>query len=157
MSFVLDASLTLAWCFQDEGTKFTASVLGALERVGAAAPTVWLYEVTNGLRTAQKSKRLSEDGAASFVRRLLPLPIDLMLLDRETMLGDLRRTALDHNLTAYDASYLVLAKRLRVPLGTLDGTGRRLGLKHAAHDLGVALLSEEQIGVWAAEVRKDRS
>ena len=59
MRFVLDASLTLAWCFKDEKTKFTEAV---------------------------------------------------------------------------------------------DGSGRRMGLKQAANELGVPLLSEEHLEAWAKEV-----
>jgi predicted nucleic acid-binding protein len=143
--FVLDASLALAWCFKDERTKFTAAVLDALPVLGAAVPTIWIYEVTNGLRTAQRSARITEEAVAEFVYLLGPLPIDTILLDPEAMFGDVRHAALEHNLSAYDASYLVLAQKLHVPLGTLDGTGMRMGLKQAAAKLQVPLLSEEHL------------
>lgn len=151
MRFVLDASLTLAWCFKDEKTKFTAAVLDALPSLGVAVPTIWIHVVTNGLRTAQRANRITEDAVAEFVGRLGPLPIDTILLDPETMFGDVRLTALEHNLSAYDASYLVLAQKLHVPLATLDGTGKRMGLKQAASDLGVTLLSTEHLETWARE------
>jgi len=147
--FVLDASLTLAWCFMDEKTKFTAAVLEALPAFGAAVPTIWIHEVTNGLRTAQKNKRLTEAAVGEFVNLLGLLPIHTIVIEPETMFREVRLMALEHNLSAYDATYLVLAQTLHVPLGTLDGTGKRMGLKQAANELGVQLLSEEHLEAWA--------
>ena len=83
------------------------------------------------------------------------LPIETVLLEPSTMLGEVRLTALQCNLSAYDASYLVLAKRLRVPLGSLDGVGRRHGLKQAASERGVPLLSAEHLATLIGEARKD--
>lgn len=155
MRFVLDASLTLAWCFKDEKTKLTAAVLEALPSLGAAVPTIWIHEVTNGLRTAQRANRITEMAVAEFVSRLGVLPIDTILLEPKTMFGEVRLAALEHNLSTYDASYLVLAQKLHLPLATLDGSGKRMGLKQAASELGVPLLSAEHLEAWAEEASED--
>lgn len=152
MRFVLDASLTLSWCFEDERTRFTAAVLQALPFLGAAVPTIWIHELTNGLRTAQRATRITEGVVAEFVSQLGTLPINTIVLEAEVMFGDVRLAALRHDLSAYDASYLVLAQKLHVPLGTLDGTGKRMGLRQAASGLGVPLLSEEHLAAWMREV-----
>ena len=41
MSFVLDASIALAWCFSDESTAFTHKLLVQLENDIALVPTIW--------------------------------------------------------------------------------------------------------------------
>lgn len=58
MSFVLDNSIALAWCFADEQT---AAIMALLERVtatGAVAPQLWPIEALNGLLSAERRKRL---------------------------------------------------------------------------------------------------
>jgi len=150
VKFVLDASLTLAWCFKDERTKLTEAVLHALPRLGAAVPSLWVHEVTNGLRTAQRSQRIAEAAVMEFVESLGALPIETVLVPPKTMLVEVRLLALQHNLSAYDASYLALAQGLNLPLGTLDGTGKRMGLKQAAAAVGVRLLDEKMVAAWLA-------
>jgi predicted nucleic acid-binding protein len=91
-------------------------VLQALPVVDAAVPTVWIHEVANGLRTAQKRQRIAEVAVMEFVGRLGPLPIHTIHLASDVMLVEVRRLALTHNLSAYDASYLAVAQKLSVPL-----------------------------------------
>jgi hypothetical protein len=58
--FVLDASVAVAWCFEDEATKFTESVLDLLS-AGAEAlvPAIWPVEVANALLIAERRKRIA--------------------------------------------------------------------------------------------------
>lgn len=148
MKFVLDASLTLAWCFKDERTKLTEAVLAALPAAGAIVPSLWVYEVANGLRTAQKGQRIAEEAVAAFVQQLGLLPIETVFLPPQRTLVEVRLLALRHNLSAYDAAYLALAESMALPLGTLDGTGKRMGLKQAAATVGVELVSEAMMARW---------
>jgi len=150
VKFVLDASLTLAWCFKDEKTNFTKAVLQALPRVGAAVPPIWVHEVANGLRTAQKSRRIAEAAVMEFIERLELLPIESILMPAKTMLVAVRLLALEHNLSAYDSSYLALAMELGLPLATLDGSGKRAGLKQATATAGVDLVDEVMVASWGA-------
>ncbi len=57
--FVVDASMTLAWCFDDETTETTDSALRRLLLEGAIAPAHWPLEVANGLRYGEKRSRLN--------------------------------------------------------------------------------------------------
>ncbi len=46
MSFVLDASVALAWCFSDEATADSKKLLEQLEEGEAWAPALWPLELS---------------------------------------------------------------------------------------------------------------
>jgi hypothetical protein len=49
MSFVLDTSVTMAWCFEDEMDAYSREVLEQLAGDGALVPALWPIEVVNVL------------------------------------------------------------------------------------------------------------
>jgi len=149
--FVLDASLAWACCFDDERTPFTDAVSAALPLVGAAVSPIWFYEVANILHVCKAKDRITDDQANRFVERLLPLPIVPVEQSAEEVLREIRELADVLALSAYDASYLHLASSMGLPLGTLDGSGKRPGLKQAAQRLGVEILTLETVQEWLKE------
>lgn len=44
---VLDTSMALSWCFEDEFTEQTQKTLQYIEEHGAIVPILWQLEVTN--------------------------------------------------------------------------------------------------------------
>jgi hypothetical protein len=53
--FVLDDSVTVAWCFEDEATAFTAGVLDLISAgARALAPAIWAFEIANALLVAER-------------------------------------------------------------------------------------------------------
>ncbi|HTN98020.1 MAG TPA: type II toxin-antitoxin system VapC family toxin, partial [Nordella sp.] len=58
MSLVLDASLTIAWYFEDERSTQTETLLDQVAAEGAIVPTLWKIEVANGLQMAMRRKRI---------------------------------------------------------------------------------------------------
>ena len=66
---------------------------------------------------------------------LADLPIDIEPPTRETMFVSVRSLVGRHKLTAYDASYLELAIRHKLPIATLDRA-----LVKAAGDAGIGLV-----------------
>ncbi len=135
MAFVLDASMTMSWCFDDESTPFTRSALATLLETYAEVPALWPIEVANVLAMGERKKRIDRDDSALFLRRLIRLDIrvqpELSVVEIEDLLTLTRR----HGLTGYDAAYLELARRKRLPLATFDKD-----LLRAAPLEGVALL-----------------
>jgi predicted nucleic acid-binding protein len=132
--FVLDCSVTLAWCFDDEATPETDSIRDTLADVRAVVPSLWYIEVANATLVGERRKRLDEARSSRFLSLLGRLPI---LVDDETVTrawGDTMHLARAHNLSAYDATYLELALRRSLPLACLDGK-----LKVAAQAAGVPL------------------
>ena len=133
--FVLDCSVTLAWCFEDETTAYADAVLNSLESAEGVVPTIWPLEVANALLVGQRRKRLTEADTVRFLTLLRAMPI---VVDEETSrraLDDVLSLARKHNLSSYDAAYLALAMRERYALATLDEH-----LREAAAKTGVAVL-----------------
>ena len=135
MPFVVDASVALAWCFEDEATPQTEAVLDRLSHDTAVVPSLWELEVSNVLLAGERRDRLTESQSARFVALLAQLPI---LVDTASVdVGAVLAAGRQHVLTAYDAAYLVLAEREGVPLATLDAR-----LRAAAQAVGVAVIVE---------------
>jgi predicted nucleic acid-binding protein len=133
VNFVLDASVALAWVFEDERTEVAMSVLDHLGTTEAMAPAIWPLEVSNALVAAERRNRLRGADAARFSSLLLELPIVVEPLERRRpfeIIGQLART---HCLSTYDAAYLELALRRGIPIATLDAR-----LAGAAAAAGVA-------------------
>jgi len=118
MPIVVDTSVTMAWCFDDEATGQTDAILDRLREEEAAVPALWQLEVANVLLVAERRGRITEAEATRFLDLLgrLPIRMDMLPIDTTAVLAAGRR----HNLSAYDAAYLILAERLGAPVATLD-------------------------------------
>ncbi|HEY5456219.1 MAG TPA: type II toxin-antitoxin system VapC family toxin [Acidothermaceae bacterium] len=131
--FVIDTSVAMAWCFQDEATQATEAVLDLLREDQVVVPAIWPLEVANVLLVAERRGRLSEAQASRFLELLAQLPINVDT--SPTDLAGIVATGRRHTLSSYDAAYLLLAERLGTTLATLDKP-----LAKAARKAGVQLL-----------------
>ncbi|GAA1056076.1 twitching motility protein PilT [Agromyces luteolus] len=131
-AFVLDASVALSWCFEDEARPESDALLHRLADGGAIVPVIWEYEVANVLAVAERRGRLSEAEVARRSTLLRSLPIHVV---RDLDPTSLLQTARQHVLSAYDAAYLIVAEREGLPLATRDAA-----LASAAAAAGVATL-----------------
>jgi len=120
VSFVLDGSVALSWCFEDERTPATQALLQRVVDAGAVVPVLWPLEVLNALAMAERRRRLDRDTRHRLAGLLRELPIQVDLESAAAAWTDTAALAERHQLTLYDASYLELARRLSLPLGTLD-------------------------------------
>lgn len=120
MRFVLDNSVVMAWCFEDEKGRYSIEVLKSLAENEAVAPAVWPLEVGNALAVAERRKRLGEADVARFLSILSGLPITCVQEQPERMLREILHLAREQSLSTYDASYLDLAMRSGLPLATAD-------------------------------------
>ncbi len=135
MTFVVDASVTMSWCFEDEATPYTESVLERLLEFEAVAPAIWPLEVANILLLGEQRGRIPRPKTEAFVRVLKELRVSVEESTPESVLGPVLQIGREYGLTSYDASYLELAMRRALPLATLE---RRLA--DAAGQAGVALV-----------------
>jgi predicted nucleic acid-binding protein len=135
VSFVLDNSVALTWCFEDERTLATTALLERLTESGAMAPVIWPLEALNSLLVAERRGRLNAEKRRVFGEflRALPVKIDDETADRAwTTTAELAER---FQLSSYDAAYLELAQRHDLPLASLDRN-----LRNAGAALGLAVL-----------------
>ena len=135
MSLIVDASITMAWCFEDEATPATEEVLDQVVESNALVPSVWRFEVGNALQMAIRRKRITEIFRDDALAKLLAMPITV---DPETdayVWTTALRLSERFGLTLYDAAYVELAQRRNLPLASLDQE-----MRAAASALNVELL-----------------
>ena len=133
MAFVLDASITACWAFQDEDHPDAGLAFHRMRAEEAVVPCLWWFEVRNILVVNERRRRIAESDTAAFLLNLSRLRVRLDRLPEPDAVLRLART---HRLSVYDAAYLELAQREGLPLATLDA-----GLRRAAAGEGVDLLS----------------
>jgi predicted nucleic acid-binding protein len=133
MAFVLDASITACWAFQDEDHPDASLAFERVRTEEAVVPSLWWFEVRNILIGNERRRRIAESDTAAFLLNLSRLRIRV---DRVPDDGAVLRLARTHRLSVYDAAYLELAQREGLPLSTLDAD-----LQEAAAGAGVAILS----------------
>jgi len=120
--WVLDNTVTMAWCFTEEATEFTRTLLNRLSNLtdSAVVPALWLYEVVNVVELAVRKGRIPREKALAFLGGLADLPIEGENPSRPQVFVTVRALAGQHQLTSYDAAYLELAVRHKLPIASLD-------------------------------------
>jgi len=132
--FVLDCSVTMAWCFEDEMTDYTEAVFDSLTKAKAMVPSLWVLEVANVLLCAQRKKRINKMRTIEFKDSLNLLPIQIDHTTAYRAMGSIMELADETGLTIYDAAYLELALHSALPLATLDQN-----LKKAAKKMNIGI------------------
>ena len=133
-SFVVDASVILAWYDPRENNSYADGILDCLEKETAITPPLCCLEVNNILRLFEKKELITVldlEKAIAFIDSL-PILRDRAAIDFSMPL--VLRLSRDYGLTVYDACYLELAVRLNLPLASLDSD-----LINAAQTAKVAL------------------
>ena len=135
MNFILDNSVTMRWFFGDgkpAELAYAGKVLDALRNARAAVPATWGLEVANVIARAESRGLVTEARSGEFLELLEGVDIEVDAATFAQALTATLQLARRYNLSAYDASYLELALRRRLPLATLD-----VDLQKAAKKAGV--------------------
>ena len=137
MRFVLDASVALSWLIDKPVAPYATAVRQLLRGDNrAVVPLLWQCEIANGFVMAEKRGLLGPSDTAQILQnfdtiaRLIDIRYDSLSIRRTIA------TARESGLTAYDATYLDLARDQQLPIATLD---RQLAA--AAKKAGIPLLA----------------
>ena len=136
-TLVLDCSMVMAWCFADGTTAQTAEIQDRLAAEAAVVPGHWFLEIANVLAMAEKRGRISPEDSSQFVGQLAVLDIQVDEEASRRAFDHLLPLCRSHGLTSYDAAYLDLAVRRRLPLASLDDA-----LRQAATSLGMQVFGK---------------
>jgi predicted nucleic acid-binding protein len=138
VAFVLDASVTVAWCFADETSSYTEGVLDLLIQEPAIVPVVWPFEVANALWVGERRHRMNAGQVAASLEQLLDLPIVVDDAMFSSAWGPVLSIARQHEFAVYDAVNVELAQRRDIPIATIDDRQRDVAAR-----LGVPLVAVE--------------
>ncbi|MCY0880057.1 MAG: type II toxin-antitoxin system VapC family toxin [Firmicutes bacterium] len=131
---VLDASVALSWCFEDEADAYSRAALEQATSTTFLVPSIWSLEVINVLLVGERRGRITSAASSQFLELLAALSIEIEpepILRYETPLLEMARR---HHLSAYDASYLRLALKHDSALVTKDSA-----LTQAAQSEGITI------------------
>ena len=135
--FVLDASVALRWFLDNPVPNYANRVKQFfLKGTRAVVPALWHLEMSNGLAVAERRSILTPadvDQAMIDIEQIVAQAVDT-----DSVVVSVRQsltTARAFQLSAYDAVYLDLARRVKLPLATLDER-----LRAATGQAGVELL-----------------
>jgi hypothetical protein len=136
LAFVLDHSVPKGWFDPALGSSYTDDMLRRVTSPGAVVPTGWPVQITEwayGLELAGLKPPARVDWFLGGLDQLF------IALDRDAPLrawADVLTLARAHAARVFDAAYLELALRRRLPLATVDPT-----LTAAAAAAGVMIYS----------------
>jgi predicted nucleic acid-binding protein len=132
MAFVADNSVVVAWFVASQANASTGALLDRAAREEVHVPSIWRAEFAAALLALSGNRRLPPAQVPAILDEIdrLEFVHDAGPVSTRALLELARR----HALNAYDACYLELAMRRKLPLAARDAPLRR-----AAARAGVAL------------------
>lgn len=122
---IIDSSVAIKWYLPDEHDEIALKIKADFGEgaILIAVPALFFYEISNILRTASKSLRINREDSVRAYQDLLEL--NFMVYSSKELFKAALSTALEQDMTSYDASYVVLAQYLQIPFYTADDKLRR--------------------------------
>lgn len=135
--FVLDASVALEWFLPGggAGVRYAETIL---ERVSSgdlapSVPDLWHAEIASVLIAAKRGRRISAAKLRSSQLSIRGLQIETLAIELDA--AELIDLSQRYHLQGYDTVYFETARRLAIPIASIDG-----GIKTACRAFGVKLL-----------------
>jgi predicted nucleic acid-binding protein len=135
VTIVLDASLALTWCFEEERRADTELIGLRILDEGAVVPSLFHLELASAMLNGEKRGRIKAAQIDARLTKIASMPIEVDLETSRKAWTVTLSLARANKLTSYDAAYLELALRLGAELATLD-----VALRDAASRHGLAVI-----------------
>ncbi len=117
---VVDASVTISWCIADEATEISDRMLVTASRRGMVVPVIWWLEVTNIMVLGRRRNRVTEADWDDLESTMAKFDVETDQFDSSRIVNAAARMSSEFRLSVYDACYLELAFRRKLPLMTMD-------------------------------------
>jgi len=133
-TWVVDSSVSFSWVHRNQATLKTDELLDQVEQgATVVVPALWFSEIANALLVLQRRRILTPEEVRAAFESLSRLRLSV---DEEATVASVGKTfelAQKYNLTLYDATYLEIALRRKLPLASrdipLNAAARKCGLK----------------------------
>ena len=118
--FVLDCSVTMSFLLPAQSTTYGQELFGRYKRWHALVPTLWEFEVSNVLVSQERRGRLGKSECDEMLELLSGFNIERDSAEPGQIFKRVLPLARQFKLSSYDAAYLELAVRHRIPIATID-------------------------------------
>jgi predicted nucleic acid-binding protein len=117
MAFILDASIAAAWFLPDEQHDAADQLMSEIRLTVGLVPALFWFEIRNLFLVAERRSRLRAGEPILLMTQLRGLQLEDAGSGGDGLVLEL---AARYALTAYDASYVALARTQGLPLATGD-------------------------------------
>lgn len=122
---VVDASIAIAWVHPAQATTRTNALLDLVgQGTQVVVPALWPLEMANALLVLERRKKLTAEERVTALQALRALAFTLDFEMSILAFTELSQLASTLSLSIYDAAYLELSLRLKLPLACKDGALR---------------------------------
>ena len=132
MKLVIDNSVVMRWLFNDGSEAdrdYAGQIASLVETHDIYVPALFVPEAANVISRALKAKVISKVDAVRYFDLIDDMTAKVTPPDDTSAVMQLTLRAFEDNLSAYDASYLLLAENINCPLATLDQDLRKTAVK----------------------------
>lgn len=140
MRLVVDNSVAMRWLFADGSEadrQYANEVAGLVENAEVHVPALFVTEAANVISRALKAGVITAQESQSRFDLLNAMQANIDPIQSTHSTMTLAIQAFELGLSAYDASYLLLAQKLGCPLATLDKDLRRAAKNYGVEIAGV--------------------